>query len=101
MGSLYLARDPGLDRYVAVKLLKEEFEDDPELRERFRREARSVARLRHPNIITVFDVGEDDGRPFIVMEYLAGDTLKTILGLRPPLPLTERLGLAEGLCAGL
>jgi hypothetical protein len=101
MGSLYLARDPGLDRFVAVKLLREEYEDDPELRERFRREARSVARLRHPNIITVFDVGEDGRRPFIVMEYLAGDTLKAILQLHPPLPLPDRLALAEELLAGL
>jgi len=60
MGSLYLARDPGLDRLVAIKLLKDDFQDDEDLRERFAREARSVARLRHPNIVIVFDVGADN-----------------------------------------
>ena len=79
MGSLYLARDPGLDRLVAIKLLKDDFQDDHDLRERFAREARSVARLRHPNIVIVFDVGEDDGRPFMAMEDIAGETLTHVL----------------------
>ena len=61
MGSLYLARDPGLERLVAIKMLKDEFEDDRELRERFTREARSVARLRHRNIIVVYEIGEARG----------------------------------------
>ena len=59
MGFLYLAWDPMLDRQIAVKLLRD---DNDELRERFAREARSVAKLRHPNIVTIFDVGEQDGR---------------------------------------
>jgi serine/threonine protein kinase len=101
MGSLYLARDPGLDRLVAIKLLREDCRDDPELRERFIREARSVARLRHPNIVVVHDVGEDDGRPFMAMEYIAGETLTRILRRTPSLPITERLALIEALCAGL
>jgi serine/threonine-protein kinase len=101
MGSLYLARDPGLDRLVAIKLLREECRDDPELRERFIREARSVARLRHPNIVIVYDVGEDDGRPFMAMEYIAGETLTKILRRTPSVPITERLSLFEALCAGL
>ena len=101
MGSLYLARDPVLDRLVAIKLLRDDYRDDHELRERFAREARSVARLRHPNIIVVFDVGEDDGRPFIAMEYIAGETLGAALRQTPPLPLARRLLLIEQLCAGL
>ena len=101
MGSLYLARDPGLDRLVAIKLLKDDFQDDQDLRERFAREARSVARLRHPNIVIVFDVGEDEGRPFMAMEYIAGETLTHVLRRDPPLPLARRLGLMEELCAGL
>lgn len=101
MGSLYLARDPGLDRLVAIKLLKDDFQDDQDLRERFAREARSVARLRHPNIVIVFDVGEDEGRPFMAMEYIAGETLTRVLRRDPPLPLVRRLGLMEELCAGL
>ena len=101
MGALYLARDPGLDRLVAIKLLKDDFQDDPELRERFVREARSVARLRHPNIVIVHDVGEDDGRPFMAMEYIAGETLNQVLRRTPSLPVTKRLELVEDLCAGL
>jgi hypothetical protein len=101
MGALYLARDPSLDRFVAIKLLKEDFQDDPELRERFIREARSVARLRHPNIVIVHDVGEDDGRPFMAMEYIEGETLTQVLRGTPSLPLIRRLELMEDLCAGL
>jgi len=101
MGALYLARDPQLDRLVAIKLLKEELQDDSGLRERFIREARSVARLRHSNIVIVYDVGEDRGRPFMAMEYIAGETLGTILRRQPPLPLTRRLSIVEDLCAGL
>jgi len=101
MGSLYLARDPGLDRLVAIKLLKDDYQDDEDLRERFAREARSVARLRHPNIVIVFDVGEDEGRPFMAMEYIAGETLTHVLRRDPALPLARRLGLMEELCAGL
>jgi serine/threonine-protein kinase len=101
MGSLYLARDPGLDRLVAIKLLKDEYQDDPELRERFIREARSVARLRHENIIIVFDIGEADGLPFMAMEYIAGETVAQLLRRSPTPPLTRRLTMAEELCAGL
>src|SRR5688572_22581486 len=101
MGSLYLARDPVLDRLVTIKLLKDDLYEDEELRERFAREARSVARLRHPNIVTVFDVGEHEGRPFMAMEYIAGDTLTVWLRRSPPPPLPRRLALVEELCAGL
>jgi tetratricopeptide (TPR) repeat protein len=101
MGSLYLARDPDLDRLVAIKVLKDDLLDDEEIRARFGREARSVARLRHPNIIVVFDVGEDQGRPFMAMEYVAGETLTEVLRRLPPLPLVRRLSLVEDLCSGL
>jgi tetratricopeptide (TPR) repeat protein len=101
MGALYLARDPGLDRLVAIKLLRDDFQDDPELRERFIREARSVARLRHQNIVVVHEFGEDEGRPFMAMEYIAGETLTRVLRREPPLPLSKRLSLVEELCAGL
>src|SRR5712691_2225321 len=76
MGTLYLALDPKLDRQIAIKILTG---DDDELRERFAREARSVARLRHPHIVTIFDVGESEGRPFIAMEYIQGQTLADIV----------------------
>ena len=101
MGSLYLARDPGLDRLVAIKVLKDEYQDDPELRERFIREARSVARLRHENIIIVFDIGEADGLPFMAMEYIAGETVAQLMRRSPTPPLIKRLMLVESLCAGL
>jgi len=101
MGSLYLARDPGLERLVAIKVLKDEYHDDAELRERFIREARSVARLRHENIIIVFDIGEADGLPFMAMEYIAGETLAQVLRHTPTLPLPQRLVMVEELCAGL
>ena len=83
MGALYLAWDPMLEREIAIKLLRE---DNDELRERFAREARSVARLRHPHIVMIFDVGEQDGQPFIAMEYIKGHTLADMV--RSALPLT-------------
>ncbi len=98
MGTLLLAWDPMLDREVAIKLLKE---DDDELRERFAREARSAAKLRHPNVVTIFDVGVHDGRPFIAMEYVKGETLAAIIREQKPLPTPDRLQLIEGLCDGL
>ncbi|MCX6538160.1 MAG: SUMF1/EgtB/PvdO family nonheme iron enzyme [Acidobacteria bacterium] len=101
MGDLYLARDSGLDRLVAIKLLKEDLSADPGLRERFAREARAVARLRHPNVVTVFDVGEVDGRPFIAMEYIAGESLAEMVRRRAPLSLSQKLSLIAELCSGL
>jgi eukaryotic-like serine/threonine-protein kinase len=101
MGSLYLARDPDLDRLVAIKLLKDDYLDDQELRERFAREARALARLRHPNIVVVYDFGEHEGRPFMAMEYIDGETLRQRLARTPPLKLAHGLALIEDLCAGL
>src|ERR687884_1366436 len=80
MGTVYLATHLGLDRPVAVKVLKPEFAADPEVAERFMREARTMARLRHPGAAMIFDAGRlPDGRPFIVMEYVAGETLADAL----------------------
>jgi serine/threonine protein kinase len=101
MGSLYLARDPGLERLVAIKLLKDDYLDDQEFRERFAREARALARLRHPNIVVVYDFGEHEGRPFMAMEYIDGETLRQRLARTPPLKLALGLALVEDLCAGL
>jgi eukaryotic-like serine/threonine-protein kinase len=100
MGSLYLARDPDIDRLVAIKQLRDDVESD-ELRERFRREARSVGRLRHQNIVIVFDVGEDEGRPFIAMEYIEGQTLSGIIREKQPIPMDRKLQWIEQLCDGL
>ncbi len=100
MGSLYLARDPAIDRLIAIKLLQEGFDDDA-ARLRFAREARATGGLRHPNIVTVFDVGEHDKRPYIAMEYVPGETLAQLLRRRAPISVSQRLAILEDLCTGL
>ena len=100
MGSLFLARDPEMDRLLAIKLLREDVESD-ELRERFKREARANARLNHQNIVIVYDVGEDMGRPFIAMEYIEGNTLSGVIRAREDLTLERKMVLMEQLCDGL
>jgi serine/threonine-protein kinase len=100
MGSLYLAHDPAIDRMVAIKALKEGF-DTEELRERFARESRAAGRLRHPNIVTIFDVGEHDGQPFIAMEYVPGETLAQLIRRRPAMPQSRKVRLIEEICDGL
>src|SRR6266542_1093930 len=79
MSSVFKARDRLLDRYVAVKILHEHYLQDEEYVERFRREARAVARLSHPNIVTVIDRGEADGRQYIVFEHVEGENLKELV----------------------
>lgn len=100
MGALYRARDPLIGRYVAIKLLRAGY-DSQEFRERFAREARSAGGLSHPNIVTIYDVGEHEGMPFIAMEYVRGETFADLIQLRPPLPLARKLQLTEEVCAGL
>ena len=75
MGEVYRARDTRLDRVVAIKVLPAHLADRPELRERFEREAKTIASLNHPHICTLFDTGHQDGIDFLVMEYLEGETL--------------------------
>jgi serine/threonine-protein kinase len=95
-----LAEDMQLERPVAIKLLAESVLGDDDLRVRFGREARAAARLSHPNVVRVFDSGETDGRPFIVMEYVPGETLAALLE-RGPLPAAEVVDLGAQACAGL
>jgi eukaryotic-like serine/threonine-protein kinase len=85
MGRVFVATDDRLGRRVAVKLLRESLVDDPRFVERFRREARSVAALNHPSIASVFDYGEEEGRHFIVMEYVEGRDLAEVIGAGGPL----------------
>jgi serine/threonine-protein kinase len=94
MSSVYRAHDRLLERDVALKVLHPQFTADTDYVERFRREARSVARLSHPNIVTVIDRGEQDGRQFIVFEYVRGENLKTLLQRVGPLPEEEAVRLA-------
>jgi eukaryotic-like serine/threonine-protein kinase len=94
MSSVWKAEDRLLDRTVAIKVLHEQFTNDDEYVERFRREARSVAQLSHPNIVTVIDRGQDDGRQYIVFEYVAGENLKQVIERGGPLPVRDALLLA-------
>src|SRR5947208_12470538 len=94
MSTVYCALDTLLERNVALKVLHPHYGDDEEYVERFRREARSVAQLSHPNIVTVIDRGEDDGRQFIVFEYVDGENLKQLLARTGPLPARRTLELA-------
>jgi serine/threonine-protein kinase len=100
MGEIYVARDHVLGRTVAVKLLVERFAEEPELRERFRREALTAARLSgEPHVVTIFDVGEHGGRPFTVMEYLPGGTVAERARSRPVPPELAVTWLAQAAAA--
>jgi serine/threonine-protein kinase len=100
MGTVYLGRDPLIDRHVAIKFLRDGLEND-ELRERFIREARSAGRLQHANIVVIFDVGEQGGRPYIAMEYVPGYTVADIVRRRDTMPIQSKIRLLEQLCDGL
>jgi eukaryotic-like serine/threonine-protein kinase len=100
MGVVYRAHDSAMGRDVALKVLTADLEDDPDIRTRFHREAQAAASLSHPNIITIFDVGEDAERFYIVMELLRGLTLREFLK-QPDASLPRKLDLMSQLCAGL
>src|SRR5215475_782981 len=93
MGEVYKARDTRLDRTVAIKVLPSHVSIDPALRERFEREARTIASLNHPHICTLHDIGHQDGIDYLVLEYLEGETLAERLK-KGPLPLDQVLRYA-------
>jgi serine/threonine-protein kinase len=101
MAVVYQARDRMLERLVAIKLLREDYSSDASFQNRFRQEARAAANLSHPNIVTVHDFGLDRGQLFIVMEYIPGTDLKSLLKQRGRLPPEQALPLAIQACAGL
>ncbi len=101
MSSVFRAHDRLLDRKVALKVLHQQFSDDDEYVERFRREARSVASLSHPNIVTVIDRGEHNGRQFIVFEYVEGENLKRLIQRRGQAPVATALELGMQIAQGL
>jgi tRNA A-37 threonylcarbamoyl transferase component Bud32 len=101
MSSVYRARDTVLERRVALKVLHEHFSADPEYVERFRREARAIARLNHPNIVTVIDRGEFGNRQFIIFEHIPGENLKEVVEREGRLPVAQALALTHQVARGL
>lgn len=101
MAEVYRAHDTQLDRFVAVKILHPQFTNDESFIERFRREAKGAARLSHPNIVNIYDVGCSDGRYYIVMEYIKGETLKEKIKREAPLPIDTTLQIVEEIAQAL
>lgn len=101
MAYVYRALDLMLERPVAVKILRQNFTEDEEFRERFRLEARAAANLSHPNIVTIYDFGISEGHPFIVMEYVPGQHLKRRIQQRGRIPVDESVELMIQACAGI
>src|SRR5215217_7393717 len=101
MSTVYRAFDPTLERWVAINLMHRDISTDPDQLERFRREARAVARLSHPHVVTVIDAGEDDGRPYIVFEHVEGETLKQRIQRLGRLPVAEAVAYAIEIASAL
>ncbi|MBN2303955.1 MAG: serine/threonine protein kinase [Anaerolineae bacterium] len=101
MAVIYKATDLALGRTVAVKILRPSLTSDPEFLKRFRQEARNVANLSHPNIVTVHDVGQDGGTHYIVMEFIDGEDLKRLIRASAPFTIDRALSIATKICAGV
>src|SRR6202140_5434265 len=100
MGEVYRARDTRLGRDVAVKILPESFARETDRLHRFEQEARAVAALNHPNILAIFDTGQNNGSPFLVSELLEGETLRTVLD-RGALPQRKTIDYGVQIAQGL
>src|SRR5918995_6372972 len=101
MSTVYLAEDETLDRPVAIKVLHREISEQPDQLERFRREARAVAKLSHSNVVGVIDAGEDGGHPYIVFEYVEGETVKQRISRIGALDVQEAIAYAIEIARGL
>src|SRR6187549_1311947 len=101
MGTVYEATDPFINRKVALKTMIAGLADNPELKARFLREAQSAGGLRHRNIVTVYDLGEDHGQPFIAMEFIEGTDLEKIIHNHEPVTIEWKLDVLRQLCEGL
>jgi eukaryotic-like serine/threonine-protein kinase len=101
MGVIYKGVDPGIGRIVAIKMMTGAFADDPELLQRFYREAQSVGSLQHPNIVTIYDLGVEDGNPYLVMEFLEGENLDALIRNRRAMSLEQKLDIVIQVCEGV
>jgi len=101
MATVYRGHDVLLDRPVAIKALREPYASDPAFRERFLEEARAAARLDHPNVVQIYDVGIDNQQPYLVMEMVEGNDLKTLILQRAPLSIPDALDIAQQISAGV
>src|SRR5215471_6454111 len=101
MGVIYKGVDPGIGRIVAIKMMTGAFADDPELLQRFYREAQSAGKLQHPNIVTIYDLGVEDGSPYLVMEFLEGESLDALIRSRRAISLEEKLDIVVQVCEGV
>src|SRR5207247_3744984 len=97
----YRARDTRLERTVAIKVLPRQLAADPQLRERFDREARAISSLQHPHICALFDIGHQEGVDFLVLEFLEGETLAERLARTGALPVADALKIAAEICDAL
>ncbi|HUL45445.1 MAG TPA: protein kinase [Candidatus Bathyarchaeia archaeon] len=101
MGVVYKAKDPSIGRLVALKTINSNLVDRPDLLERFYQEAQSAGKLQHPNIVTIFELGQEKDTPFIAMEYLDGDSLEKTIVRQTDLPLALRVGYIVRICQAL
>jgi serine/threonine protein kinase len=101
MGVVFKAHDPLIGRLIALKTITASVADDPGLLERFHREAKAAGALQHPNIVTIYEMGEADGVPFIAMEYLEGESLDALISRRAPVPLTQKVAYLVETCRAL
>ena len=100
MGVIYKAVDPAIGRQVAIKMITGAYSEDPDLLKRFYREAQSTGTLQHPNIVTVYELGDLDGTPYLVMEFLDGEGLDKVIAEKRPMPLVEDC-MGVQICHGL
>lgn len=101
MGVVFKGRDPLIGRAVAVKTITSGVAESADLLERFYREARAAGGLQHPNIVTIYEMAESEGAPFIAMEYLQGESLEKLIARKPALPLATRIGYVVQACRAL
>ena len=101
MGIVYRAKDPFLDRLVAIKMMTINTSEYPDLLQRFYREAKSTANLKHPNIVTVYELGEHEGSPYLAMEFLEGSSLESIIRAHQPLSNLQKIDVIIQVCHGL